>query len=99
MYADSKLVVEQMSGRWKIKNSTIADLSKKAFESFDNTLVQYFWVPREENKIADALANHAMDTKTSNTCWYKNIDTFEKTSIVSVQLSRRVEKTIPKRKW
>lgn len=68
MYTDSKLVVEQMSGRWKIKNSTTNDLSKKAFESFDNTLVQYFWVPREENKIADALANHAMDTKTSNTC-------------------------------
>jgi probable phosphoglycerate mutase len=59
---DSKLVVEQMSGRWQIKNAGLRQLAAKAatvagrFES-----VRYTWVPRERNRRADALANAAMD--------------------------------------
>lgn len=59
---DSKLVVEQMSGRWKIKHP---DMKKLAMEAnriaagFDS--VSYTWVPRKENAEADELANKAMD--------------------------------------
>ncbi|BCB84088.1 hypothetical protein Psuf_014010 [Phytohabitans suffuscus] len=59
---DSKLVVEQMSGRWQIKNPGLRPLAAQAatlMRRFD--LVTYVWVPRERNKHADALANRAMD--------------------------------------
>jgi len=59
---DSKLVVEQMSGRWQIKHPGLRPLAAKAaglVRKFDS--VSYQWIPRERNKHADALANRAMD--------------------------------------
>jgi len=66
---DSKLVVEQMSGRWKIKHEDMRRLALEArevcrdIESAGGT-VQFEWVPRAQNKAADALSNDAMDGKT-----------------------------------
>ncbi|WP_116113803.1 bifunctional RNase H/acid phosphatase [Austwickia chelonae] len=65
---DSKLVVEQMSGRWKIKHEDmrrLADEARKlvsARKSAGGT-VRFIWIPREKNKAADALSNVAMDGK------------------------------------
>jgi ribonuclease H / adenosylcobalamin/alpha-ribazole phosphatase len=59
---DSKLVIEQMSGRWQIKHPGLRPLAAKAaglVRKFDS--VSYQWIPRERNKHADALANRAMD--------------------------------------
>ncbi|MFV9635978.1 bifunctional RNase H/acid phosphatase [Mycobacterium neumannii] len=59
---DSKLVVEQMSGRWKVKHPDIAALYQQATAlatRFDR--VGYKWIPRAENSHADRLANEAMD--------------------------------------
>ncbi len=59
---DSKLVVEQMSGRWKVKHPDMAPLHQQATSlatRFDR--VTYTWVPREKNSHADRLANEAMD--------------------------------------
>jgi broad specificity phosphatase PhoE/ribonuclease HI len=59
---DSKLVVEQMSGRWQIKNPGLRPLAAEAAKlvrRFDE--VTFDWIPRERNKDADALANRAMD--------------------------------------
>ena len=59
---DSKLVVEQMSGRWKVKHPDMKPLAQTAADvarSFPR--VSYTWVPREKNKDADRLANEAMD--------------------------------------
>jgi ribonuclease H / adenosylcobalamin/alpha-ribazole phosphatase len=59
---DSKLVIEQMAGRWQIKHPSIRPLAAEAaalaggFRS-----VTFQWVPRERNQAADALANKAMD--------------------------------------
>jgi probable phosphoglycerate mutase len=61
---DSKLLVEQMSGRWKIKQPHLRPLAAEAAEllrSFDS--VTFSWIPREQNSRADALANKAMDTQ------------------------------------
>ena len=59
---DSKLVVEQMSGRWKIKHPDMRPLATEAnrLAPFGTT---YTWVPREQNKHADRLANEALDGK------------------------------------
>jgi probable phosphoglycerate mutase len=62
---DSKLVVEQMSGRWKIKHSAMAELAAEAREILTGTPVSFEWIPRAENSRADRLANEAMDKKLS----------------------------------
>lgn len=60
---DSKLVVEQMSGRWKIKHPDMADLAAEAREVLTGTPVRFEWIPRLDNSRADKLANLAMDMK------------------------------------
>jgi broad specificity phosphatase PhoE/ribonuclease HI len=59
---DSKLVVEQMSGRWKVKHPDMQQLALQA-RRLARQLggVRYTWVPRAQNGAADALANSAMD--------------------------------------
>jgi broad specificity phosphatase PhoE/ribonuclease HI len=61
---DSKLVVEQMSGRWQIKHPDMKQLALQA-QRIARQLggVRYTWVPRAQNGAADALANSAMDGK------------------------------------
>lgn len=57
---DSQLVVEQMSGRWKIKHPDLRSLAETAGRlAPDGTT--YTWVPRAENSHADRLANEALD--------------------------------------
>ncbi|MEU6188630.1 bifunctional RNase H/acid phosphatase [Nocardia sp. NPDC047038] len=59
---DSKLVVEQMSGRWKIKHAALiplADQARRIAAGFAR--VSYRWIPRAQNSHADRLANEAMD--------------------------------------
>ena len=59
---DSKLVVEQMSGRWKIKHPDLQPLAAEARQAARALgRVTYTWVPRERNTHADRLANKAMD--------------------------------------
>lgn len=62
---DSQLVVEQMSGRWKIKKGELIELARQAALAFPPEQVAYEWVPRSQNSRADALANLAMDTKSA----------------------------------
>lgn len=59
---DSKLVVEQMSGRWQIKHPDMRPLAARAREASRSLgQVEYTWVPRAHNAHADRLANQAMD--------------------------------------
>jgi probable phosphoglycerate mutase len=58
---DSKLVVEQMSGRWQIKHADMRDLAKQCRAAHNPALVTYSWIPRDENSHADRLANKALD--------------------------------------
>ena len=59
---DSKLVIEQMSGRWQVKHATMRQLAREAatlLAEFAHSTLE--WIPREANKHADHLANRAMD--------------------------------------
>jgi Fructose-2,6-bisphosphatase len=58
---DSKLVVEQMSGRWKIKHPDMVALGAKVQKLVAGKDVEFTWIPREQNGLADSLANKAMD--------------------------------------
>ncbi|HEX4689014.1 MAG TPA: bifunctional RNase H/acid phosphatase [Nocardioides sp.] len=66
---DSKFVVEQMSGNWKIRHPDMRPLALEAnaLAPFGTT---YTWVPREQNKHADRLANEALDGKRSGITWH-----------------------------
>ena len=59
---DSKLVIEQMSGRWKVKHPNMQKLVKEAFTCHDPKLVSYQWIPREENSHADSILNDVLDS-------------------------------------
>ena len=62
MVMDSKLVIEQMAGRWKVKHPELLVLNGEAralAARFER--VSYRWVPRAQNSYADRLANEAMD--------------------------------------
>lgn len=62
---DSKLVVEQLSGRWKIKDARMQILAQECqnlLHSFSFP-VEFIHIPREENAAADALVNQVLDTK------------------------------------
>jgi broad specificity phosphatase PhoE len=63
---DSKLVVEQMSGRWQIKDPNLRSLASSAQDETRRLgQVSYVWVPRARNTRADRLANQAMDAASS----------------------------------
>lgn len=62
VYLDSKLVVEQLNGRWKIKAPELQPLhalAMKLLEPFPDVVVAH--VERNKNRGADALANMAID--------------------------------------
>ena len=62
VFMDSKLVVEQMAGRWKVKHPDLVVLHAQARELASRFgHVRYSWIPREKNAHADRLANEAMD--------------------------------------
>ncbi len=66
---DSKLVVEQLSGRWKIKHPDMRELALRARDVLPPSQVSYVWVPREHNKHADRLANEALDAAARGEAW------------------------------
>ena len=64
---DSRLVIEQMSGRWQVKHPDMRVLASEAAKlaaSFGAGHVSFTWIPRERNQAADRLANEAMDAGT-----------------------------------
>ncbi|MEY4494225.1 MAG: hypothetical protein RL570_340 [Actinomycetota bacterium] len=64
---DSKLVIEQMSGTWKIKHPDMIQLAAEVQKVARGHEIKWMWIPREENKRADALANKAMDEASDST--------------------------------
>lgn len=73
---DSKLVVEQMSGRWKVKHPDMIPLAQRARELATGfARVTYTWIPRAENSHADRLANEAMDGEDALTSGFAVVET------------------------
>lgn len=60
VWMDSKLVVEQMKGAWKVKHPGLKGLHAEA-RGLAPAGTTYTWVPRAENADADALVNQALD--------------------------------------
>jgi len=59
---DSKLIVEQLAGRWRVKDAKLIPLwsaARTTLAGFDRWSAAH--VPRALNSVADALANEAID--------------------------------------
>jgi ribonuclease HI len=68
--ADSRLLVEQLAGRFRVKNPTLRVLHREArgvMSSFDSVALEH--VPREANGDADALANEGVDAWLAENEW------------------------------
>lgn len=65
LYMDSKLVISQLSGQWKIKEQRLKNIAHEIQKMIEESWIRilFHWIPREENKEADALSNKAMDEK------------------------------------
>jgi probable phosphoglycerate mutase len=72
---DSKLVVEQMSGRWRVKHPDLQPLHAEG-RALAGALpvVTFEWIPRERNAYADRLANEAMDAAAEGRMWTARTD-------------------------
>jgi ribonuclease HI len=60
--SDSKLLIEQLAGRWRVKNPTLQVLHAEAralLGTFEEVRLEH--VPRERNRAADAMANRGVD--------------------------------------
>jgi ribonuclease HI len=67
VFSDSELLVRQLAGRYRVKNAGLLPLFREAqslLARFESARVSH--VPREENREADALANRAVDLRSSN---------------------------------
>lgn len=64
-YLDSQLIFSQITGLFKIKNPNLRELlfAVRQKEAELSLAIQYFHIPREENKEADKLVNMALDNK------------------------------------
>jgi ribonuclease H / adenosylcobalamin/alpha-ribazole phosphatase len=59
---DSKLIVEQLAGRWRVKDVKLIPLhaeARRLLAGFSRWTAAH--VPRAQNGAADALANEAID--------------------------------------
>lgn len=63
LFLDSNLVVNQLNGRFKVKNSDLRELqlSVRGLENQIEVPVSYHHVSRQENKEADKLVNEVLD--------------------------------------
>jgi ribonuclease HI len=62
-FLDSELIVKQMSGEYKVKNENLKEIRNRLIETLNGLSVSFSHVPREQNKVADKLANLAIDKK------------------------------------
>jgi len=65
-YLDSELVVKQLNGEYKIENEKIQPLFIEAWNRrIDFKAVSIIYIPREKNRVADALVNEALDKRSA----------------------------------
>ena len=62
MLLDSKLIVEQLAGRWRVKDAKLIPLwesARRTLRGFERWSATH--VPRAQNTLADTLCNEAID--------------------------------------
>ena len=75
VFGDSKMVIEQMSGKWKIKDGTYVPYARRCGELvWKFKQIKFQWIPRESNKQADDLSKCShQNTRTLPRDWKKKM--------------------------
>jgi ribonuclease HI len=60
VFMDSKLIVEQMNGNYKVKNENLLNFYTK-IKQIEFNEISFTWIPRKENVHADQLANKSLN--------------------------------------
>lgn len=63
VYSDSKLLIFQMSGQWRVKRGLYVPYHQKARQMIGMTPIYFKWIPREENAEADKLSKRPLIDK------------------------------------
>jgi ribonuclease HI len=75
---DSELIIKQLTGEYSIRNHRLRTLNEKVrglLDRCDDLEVMYLQIPRNENQLADSLANDAIETRMNvTTCNWPNIN-------------------------
>ncbi|MCA9495878.1 MAG: ribonuclease HI family protein [Nanoarchaeota archaeon] len=66
LFSDSEFLVKQLNGEYKVKAEKIKPLYEKVQTTLKNLKVSFHWIPREDNSLADSLANKGIDDKKTN---------------------------------
>jgi ribonuclease HI len=78
VYGDSELVIRQMTGQYKVREPRLKDLHSKVkalLSENSDLVVEFHHIPRKDNKVADLLAQMAIDTRMNVTsCTWPNIN-------------------------
>ncbi|MFW6285553.1 MAG: ribonuclease HI family protein [Nanoarchaeota archaeon] len=78
LFSDSELLIKQINGIYKVKSKNLIELNNKVRLLLKKLDVNFVWIPREENKIADLLANKGIDiNKSSNKGNVSQFDRFK----------------------
>lgn len=65
-YSDSELMVKQLKHEYKLKDPKVQAYFVEIWNlMLDFGNIEFFHIPREKNKLADKLANEAMDQENS----------------------------------
>jgi ribonuclease HI len=94
IFSDSQLLVKQLQGEYKVKVENIKQLYDKAQELAQGLSLKFYWIPREDNAKADALANKGIDSKKTQDYTKKSLFDkafFGKVSCIRVQMSLEKE--------
>ena len=73
IHSDSELLVQQMNGNYRVRNPALQKLFAVAYLLSKQLPISISHVQREANTIADALANHGIDTQTLIPKKYKQV--------------------------
>lgn len=60
-FSDSEFLVKQLNGQYKVKSEKIKVLYDKVLELKDGLEINFVWIPRTDNTVADSLANKGID--------------------------------------
>ncbi|MCA9459965.1 MAG: ribonuclease HI family protein [Nanoarchaeota archaeon] len=63
LFSDSEFLVKQLNGQYKVKAETIKPLYEKVQFYLKEIEVSFHWIPREDNNLADSLANKGIDER------------------------------------
>lgn len=88
LFLDSEFVSKQLKGQYKVKSENIKPLFDSAQELLKSLEITFTWVPRSENKKADALANEAIDENKEDSNLKLNKAFFGKINCLKIQLSQ-----------